>query len=299
MGLENQTINLPIGEVNNPSPTFNMGRIIIGQSLKDAIYSSSYTISEISDHINVSENTIRRWSNGGFKYIRKGNLRSLAELLDKKIVFERETVEFEDAIAIQTETDNLNFESENMTLLAEDIIKDLRADKTDLRERISVLKEENSALLTAIKSLESRMDDLISKTPIPITLSLDHNRMQFIVNTEKLSFVNTTQKYADIYGKNAFDVVNDCKWVDLVCEEDIWRLPIIHANSLDSSENNIKTTWKICSEHSKSKKNLYFETTAVVLDEKGVFKKIDFEPSNAVKWVETNEYYKSFPTLKE
>ena len=262
----------------------------IMSTVSSLISNSTLNDTEIAEKAGVSRQMIFKWRTGKVRSIRKSNLVSLANALDQEITFEDDKIELMEAEIT---------EGEGMMLSAGEIISDLRSDKTDLRERISVLKEENSALLTAIKSLESRIDDLISKTPIPITLSLDHNRMQFIVNTEKLSFVNTTQKYADIYGKNAFDVVNDCKWANLVCEEDMWRLPIIHANSLDSSDNNVKTTWKVCGTHTKSKKDMYFETTAVVLDEKGVFKKIDLEPSTAVKWVETNKYYKSFPTLNE
>lgn len=224
MRLENQTINLPIGEVNNPSPTFNMGRIAIGQSLKDAIYSSSYTISEISEHISVSENTIRRWSNGGFKYIRKGNLRSLADLLDKKIIFENETVEFEDTVAIQTETDNLHFESENMTLLAEDIIKDLRADKNDLRDRISMLNRENEALGSTIKSMNLNIKDLQEKLDacnlnsysMPI---LELDKYQNVVDLRAGTFVNVSPKFADILGYSVFELVGQ-KWEIVIPHED-------------------------------------------------------------------------------
>jgi len=224
MRLENHTINLPIGEVNNPSPTFNMGRIAIGQSLKDAIYSSSYTISEISEHINVSENTIRRWSNGGFKYIRKGNLRLLAEILDKKIVFENETVEFEDTVTIQTETDNINFESENMNLLAEDIIKDLRADKNDLRDRISMLNKENEILNTTIKSMDVNIKDLHDKLDacnqnsltMPI---LELGKYQNVVDLRAGTFVNVSPKFAEKLGYSVFELVGQ-KWEIVIPHED-------------------------------------------------------------------------------
>ena len=270
------------------SPQINKADIM--STVSSLISNSTLNDTEIAEKAGVSRQMIFKWRTGKVRSIRKSNLVSLANALDQEITFE------DDKIALMEAEIT---EGEGMMLSAGEIISDLRSDKTDLRERISVLKEENSALLTTIKGLESRINDLISQNPMPITLSLDHDRMQFIVNTDKLSYINTTQKYADLYGKNAFDVVNDCKWADLVCEEDMWRLPVIHAHSLDSSDNNIKTTWKICKSHSKTKENMYFETTAMVLDEKGIFKKIDVEPSTIIKWKESNEYFKSFPALNE
>lgn len=273
----------------------------LGHSIRNEIIASKLSDMELGERLGMTRNSIYLWRKKETPAIRKSNLVLLSQFFNKELIFDNDIVEFGDIEVEQTLelNDSINLESDNMTLHAEDIIKDLRTDKADLRERISVLKEENSASLATIKALESRINDLISKTPAPITLSLDHNRMQFIVNTEKLSFVNTTQKYADIYGKNAFDIVNDCVWGDLVCPDDMWRVPIIHAHDLDSSPNDRKTTWKICSKHSKSGKKLFVESTALVLDEKGIFKKMDLEPSTAVKWAETNEYYESFPTLKE
>jgi len=270
------------------SPQINKADIMT--TVSSLISNSTLNDTEIAEKAGVSRQMIFKWRTGKVRSIRKSNLVSLANALDQEIIFEDDKIELMEAEIT---------EGEGMILNAGDIISDLRSDKTDLRERVLSLKEENSALLTTIKSLESRMNDLISKTPIPITLSLDHSRMQFIVNTDKQTFVNSTQKYADIFGKNAFDVVNDCVWNDMVCPEDIWRLPVIHAHNLDNSPKDRKTTWKICKTHSKSGKNLFFESTALLLDDKGVFKKIDLSPSTVVKWKESNEYYQSYPILKE
>lgn len=253
MELENQTINLPIGEVNNPSPTFNMGRIAIGQSLKDAIYSSSYTISEISEHIKVSENTIRRWSNGGFKYIRKGNVRLLADLLEKKIVFDNETVEFENIPLIITETDNLNLESDSMGLLAEDIIEDLRADKNDLRDRISMLNKENENLSTLIKSMDLNIKDLQLKldacTNNTVTMPiLELDKYQNVVDLRSGTFVNISPLFAEKLGYSVFELVGQ-KWEVVIPPKDIGKWGVEVAQTLlDNEEKGIKEPCEVATE---------------------------------------------------
>ena len=268
----------------------------LGHSIRNEIIASKLSDMELGERLGMTRNSIYLWRKKETPAIRKSNLVLLSQFFNKELIFDNDVVEFGDIEIEQTLelNDSVNIESENMTLHAEDIIKDLRTDKADLRERISFLKTESVAKDSVIESLQHRIKELTNSIVEPITLSLDHSRMQFIVNTEKLTFVDVTQKHADLYNKNAFDIVNDSKWSDLICEDDLWRLPIIHAHDLDNSAKHIKTTWKICGKHSKSKKNLYFETTAVILDEKGVFKKIDMQPSTIIKWEESNKYFKSF-----
>ena len=118
MKSENHSINLPIGELSNLTNKGNMGKLYIANSVREALLSSTKSLVELSEEINVSENTIRRWANGTFLTIRRNNLNALAIALDKKIVFNNDTVELEDiTIPAEIKADQ-NLQGATMTLNA-------------------------------------------------------------------------------------------------------------------------------------------------------------------------------------
>jgi transcriptional regulator with XRE-family HTH domain len=270
----------------------------VGHSIKQAIIESGYSDIELAEELGLTRTSVYLWRKRDDSVIRKSNLVSLAKLLDKEISYNNDIVEFSD-IEIQDNlelNESINLESDMMTLNAEDIIKDLRSDKQDLRETIISLKEENKALHTTIESMNRNLESLNKRiNQKSINMNLDHNRLQFVVNMQKATYISCTQLYADLYNKDAFDIMNHCSWDDLVHEDDTWRFPIIMVRESDEMRLNPQT-WKV---KGKNGKSAYVETISTPLDDEGIFKKVDAKISTKEKWAKSNEYYKSFPEIKD
>tara|TARA_Y100001938_G_scaffold63590_1_gene88460 strand:+ start:7591 stop:8481 length:891 start_codon:yes stop_codon:yes gene_type:complete len=286
MNMENHSINLPIGSENNLNvKEKTMGRLIIGNSIRETLINSNLSLGEISENIEISENTIRRWTNGAFKTIRKNNLNALAELFDKDIAFENNIVEFRDKGLLQ-ETIELDKETNVMGIATEDLIKQkdrhislLEENLKDAKERVKSLKEEKAELDLLVKALTNKPD-----------INLDNNRMQFVVDMHNQTFVNCTQLYADLYDADAFAVIKEYTWVDVCHKDDLWRLQVIMSIEGESERGNART-WKL--KPKKNGKAHYVETVSIVLDSEGRFKKVDAKLSTKEKWEQDNEYYRS------
>jgi len=229
MKSENHSINLPIGELSNLTNKGNMGKLYIANSVRESLLSSTKSLVELSEEINVSENTIRRWANGTFLTIRRNNLNALAIALNKKIVFNNDTVELEDiTIPTEIETDQ-NLQGDTMILNAEEIIKDLRDDKRDLRDTITNLKEENKALITTMQSMEKTIanfkEELESCTAQMPLLELD--KYQNVVDIKAGVFINVSPLYAKKLGYTVFELVG-ASWEIVTPPEDrpMWQTDI-------------------------------------------------------------------------
>lgn len=270
----------------------------LGQSIRDEIISSELSDIELGEKLGMTRNSIYLWRKKETPSIRKSNLVLLSKFFKKELDFSSKIVEFSD-IEIQDNlelNESINLEGDIMTLNAEDIIKDLRSDKQDLRETITSLKEENKALYTTIESMDKNLESLNKRiNQKSINMNLDHNRLQFVVNMQKATYISCTQLYADLYNKDAFDIMNHCSWDDLVHEDDTWRFPIIMVRESDEMRLNPQT-WKVKGSNGKPK---YVETIATPLDDEGIFKKVDAKISTKEKWTKSNEYYKSFPEIKD
>ena len=229
MKSENHSINLPIGELSNLTNKGNMGKLYIANSVREALLSSTKSLVELSEEINVSENTIRRWANGTFLTIRRNNLNALAIALDKKIVFNNDTVELEDiTIPAEIKADQ-NLQGDTMTLNAEEIIKDLRDDKRDLRDTIINLKEENKALMTTMQSMEKTIatfkEELETSNLVMPLLELD--KYQNVIDIKAGVFINVSPLYAKKLGYTVFELVGS-SWEIVIPPEDrpIWQTEI-------------------------------------------------------------------------
>ena len=228
MKSENHSINLPIGELSNLTNKGNMGKLYIANSVRESLLSSTKSLVELSEEINVSENTIRRWANGTFLTIRRNNLNALAIALNKKIVFNNDTVELEDiTIPTEIETDQ-NLQGGTMTLNAEEIIKDLRDDKRDLRDTITNLKEENKALIATMQSMEKTIanfkEEFESYAQMPL---LELDKYQNVIDIKAGVFINISPLYAKKLGYTVFELVG-ASWEIVTPPEDrpIWQTVI-------------------------------------------------------------------------
>ena len=307
MKSENHTINLPIGELSNLNQRGLVGKLYIGDSVREALLNTTKSLVDLSEEIDISENTIRRWSNGAFKTIRRNNLNALAKALNKTISFDKNTVELVDEVNIVTtnqnliDTDDIGIELKetHLKIQTEDLLNSLQDTLKQKDKHINLLEQivdEKTTTITdqisQIRVLDETIKNLSAKN---INMNLDHNRMQFIVNMEKASYVSVTQHYADLFKKDAFDIVNNCSWEDLVHKDDLWRFAVIIGVETDEMRLNPQT-WKVKGSNGNSK---YVETVTTPLDDKGVFKKVDAKIATQEMWETSNKYYKSFPSIRE
>jgi len=256
------------------------------------ISSSSFNDAEIADKVGVSRQMIFKWRTKKVSSIRKSNLVSLAEALDHKIEFKDNEIEL-DKIALKLDEGEME-----MSIMAQDLIKQkdryISLLEKTVEEKDIRLEACNEALHSLDKTIKSQADTISNLSGSPIDMNLDYSRMQFIANTVKKNFHSCTQKYADIHGLLQSDIVNDKDWGLIVSPKDYWRLPIIEAYGLDKDKHAAKrdNTWLV--EPVNGHKARYFKTNAVILDDKGIFKRIDVENSTKKAWEESNEHYKSF-----
>lgn len=263
-----------------------MSKLVIGKSIRDAIQRAPMSDNDLGDLIGVAENTVRRWKLGSVKHIRKLNLNALAEVLKKEITYNDSTVELEERITtsdvVSINENNINIGSDNVDINA----KDLLGQKDDyielLKENITSLKSD----VVYLRNKTDQLDRLVTRMESR-KIDLDHSRMQFVVDMEKQTFVNCTQPYADIYGRDAFDMIRNISWLDVIDEVDVWRFPIIQAieTSEQTEENN--GTWKV-----QGKKVKYVETITLPLDEEGRFKRVEAKISTKAEWEISNNFYR-------
>jgi transcriptional regulator with XRE-family HTH domain len=261
------------------SPIISKNEIM--QSISTIINESIYNDSEIADMIGVSRQMIFKWRKGKVSSIRKSNLVSLASALEYKL-------EFKDDEKIQLDKLEIDLEEGEieMSLLAQDLIKQ-KDRHIDLLEKTLAqaeirIKEQSETILdldATIKSFAARPD-----------INLDNTRMQFIVDMHTQTFVNCTQLYSDLYGADAFDVIKNYTWSDVVHKDDFWRFDHFPYEDEDKSEN--PSTWKLKGSNGKV---VYIETVSIKLDEEGRYKKVDAKLSTAEKHKACDDYYKSIP----
>tara|TARA_Y100001973_G_scaffold79574_1_gene116975 strand:- start:109 stop:909 length:801 start_codon:yes stop_codon:yes gene_type:complete len=248
--------------------------------VSDMIHGSSLIDSEIADLIGVSRQMVFKWRTGKVSSIRKSNLVSLANALNYKIEFDKNSIEL-DKIELE-----IGEETKDMSLLAQDLIKqkDKHIDLLEKTlEKAELRIEEQSK---AIQKLDETVKQLIDKPDI----NLDNTRMQFIVDMHTQTFVNCTQLYSDLYGVDAFDVIKNYTWTDVVHEDDYWRFEHFPYEDEKNKEN--PSTWKLKGSNGKV---VYIETVSIILDNEGRYKKVDAKLSTEEKHRKCDEYYKSVP----
>ena len=257
------------------SPQINKSDVI--SVMSELIESSNLNDNEIADRAGVSRQMIFKWRKGKVGSIRKSNLVSLAEALNYSIEFDRDLISL-DKLEIEIGEGN------NMSILAQDLIK--QKDKhIDLLEktlekaelRIEEQVEDITRLNTTLKQLVDKPD-----------INLDNTRMQFVVDMNTQTFVNCTQLYADQYGADAFDVIKNYSWNDVVHKDDFWRFA--HFPYEDKSKKEQATTWKLNGSNGKA---VYIETVSIILDHENRYRKVDAKVSTKEKHEACDIYYKS------
>ena len=278
------------------SPQIDKSNIM--STISSLIHNSRLSESDLADKVGVSRQMIFKWRTQKVSSIRKSNLVSLAEALDHTIEFNGNEIELD---KMEIELDEGGME---MSLMAQDLIKQkdryiALLEKT-VEEKDVRLEACNEALHSLDNTIKSQAETIQNLSVNPIDMNLDYSRMQFIVNTEKKNFHSCTQKYADIYELTQSDIVNDKDWGLIVSKEDFWRLPIIEAYGLDSDDygkNRRQNTWLV--DAMNGNKARYLKTNAVILDDKGIFKRIDCVKSTKEEWEASNDFYRSFEKHKD
>ena len=261
------------------SPSINKADVM--PVISDLIKNSSLNDIEIADRAGVSRQMVFKWRKGKVGSIRKSNLVSLADALNYKIEFD------DDLISLDKLTLELEEGTEDMSILAQDLIKqkDRHIDlleKTLARAELTI-DEQSTAILKLDESIK-----LLADKP---DINLDNTRMQFIVDMHTQSFVNCTQLYSDLYDVDAFEVIKNYTWSDVVHTDDLWRFD--HFPYEDSIEREKRAkTWKLKGSNGEA---IYIETVAISLDKEGRYKKVDAKLSTKEKHAVCDKYYKSIP----
>ena len=257
------------------SPPINKADVM--PVISDLIKNSSLNDIEIADRAGVSRQMVFKWRKGKVGSIRKSNLVSLADALNYKIEFD------DDLISLDKLTLELEEGTEDMSILAQDLIKqkDRHIDlleKTLARAELTI-DEQSTAILKLDESIK-----LLADKP---DINLDNTRMQFIVDMHTQSFVNCTQLYSDLYDVDAFEVIKNYTWSDVVHTDDLWRFD--HFPYEDSIEREKRAkTWS-------NGKVIYIESVSISLDKEGRYKKVDAKLSTKEKHAVCDKYYKSIP----
>jgi transcriptional regulator with XRE-family HTH domain len=268
------TFNIDKGE--GMSPQINKSDIM--PLISELIENSNLNDTEIAERAGVSRQMIFKWRKGNVGSIRKANLVSLADALNYKIEFDNDLI-FLDKLIIE-----LDEGGEDMSILAQDLIKQkdkhiLLLEKT--LERAELTIDEQSA---AIVKLDETVKQLIDKPDI----NLDNTRMQCVVDMQTQTFVNCTQLYSDLYNADAFDVIKNYSWSDVVHEDDYWRFA--HFPYEDQSKKERPTTWKLKGSNGKV---IYIETVSIILDDEKRYRKVDAKVSTKEKHESCDDYYKA------
>ncbi len=262
----------------------------IGKSIIDLLKSSKITDTKIAQDLSVSRLSIYKWKTGKAKHIRSNHLHSLAELLDQEVIDIDGTAELKPLSIESFEIKPLAKESQMGNLETSQLIQSLVENNKDLLNDKKKLREENQYLIKKIDLLDKTISDLSKNT---VDMNLDHNRMQFIANMEKQTFVSVTQKYADLYFTDAFNIIKNYKWTDVVHKDDFWRFEVTPLMS--DSEMEIPTVWKV----NNKEEDFYIESRVLPLDKEGGLKKVDADISTIEKWEESNRFYKNIKSQKE
>jgi transcriptional regulator with XRE-family HTH domain len=246
---------------------------------------SSKTDSEIGIETGVSREMVYKWRTKKVKSIRTSNLRKLAEVLDYKLEIDLDGSMSLEPLTIEDEMMSGKNNAEVLVKTIDNLWLQLETKDNSIRRLEQIIKEREEI----IKDLDKTINNL-SK---PLNLNLDINRMQFIVNMEDQNYVNCTQLYADLFALDAFDIIKNKTWADLVHDDDLWRFGIILQETPKQQE--MARTWKVRG----NGEYLYVETSTLPLDDKGILKKVDVKISNKDKWRKDNEYYKSYPSATD
>lgn len=189
---------------------------IIGESIKDAILNSSFSDLEIANHLGVTRNSVYIWRTKPNAKIRKSNLISLSDMLNKSIVYDDNIVQFSNKVEVEkdiifNDTGSITLGDVEMELNAGDlisqlqgIIKDLQADKKDLRERMITLNQDKVYLSEKIDELDKTILRLSDKQDMPL---LDMNEMQTLANGKEQIWMDVTPKFAKALGYDRFELV--------------------------------------------------------------------------------------------
>ena len=225
----------------------------VGKSVIQKIIASGMSDIYIGEKVGVSRTSVYTWRTKKDPKIRLQNLKPLAELLNAEIDFSGDKIQFKDKIDVIDNlelNESINLESDMMTLNAEDIIKDLRSDKQDLRERIEFLKEENKALNATVESMSRNLETLnerISQNQITMpTLELD--KFQNVVDLRAGTFVNISPLFAEKLGYSVFELVGQ-KWEVVIPPNDRAKWGVAVAQELlENEEKGIEEPCEVATE---------------------------------------------------
>lgn len=256
------------------SPQINKSNVI--SVISELIESSNLNDNEIADRAGVSRQMIFKWRKGKVGSIRKSNLVSLADALNYSIEFDKDLISLD---KLELEIDKGN----NMSILAQDLIKQKDKHINLLEKTLERAELRIEEQVEAITRLDETVKQLVDKPDI----NLDNTRMQCVVDMQTQTFVNCTQLYSDLYGADAFDVIKNYNWMDVVHEDDYWRFE--HFPYEDESKKEQAITWKLKGSNGKP---VYIETVSIILDDEKRYRKVDAKVSTEQKHEACDAYYK-------
>jgi len=207
MKTKQETLNLPTATTVNFMTRGSMGKLYIGNTVREAILSSTQSLVDLSEEINISENTIRRWGNGAFKTIRRSNLNSLAKALNKSIKFDDNVVELLDVV----ELDDTITTNKNESGPVEFSTKDFISQKDDhiklLNKNLDFCEKEISHLIKDRDHWKEKFCECDSREHEPL---LDLTKMQTLINAKDGVWLDLTPKFAKSIGYGRFDLIGQC-----------------------------------------------------------------------------------------
>tara|TARA_R100001443_G_scaffold29396_1_gene42563 strand:+ start:9116 stop:9976 length:861 start_codon:yes stop_codon:yes gene_type:complete len=261
--------------------------------LSKLLSESVYSDAEIGEMVNITRGMVYRWRTGKVKKVRNSNLFAVAKALGYSIDWDSS-----DSIFIKGDLD-APIPIEDKDLEDEPFMNE---SNNTTRNLIDTLTSTNKLLLEqiknkdqALKSKDIKIKDLESMMVSKPNMNLDNSRMQFIVNMETQEYVSCTQLYADLFDKNAFDIIKNAQWSHLVHPDDVWRFPIIATQTPLEQEK--RNTWKLQASKlnpDKDDKESYVETITLPLDKEGILKKVDAKLSTEEAWEKSNKWYRAF-----
>ena len=251
------------------------------------------TDSEVAEKCGVTRGMVYRWRTGQVRSIRRNNFMSVCTSLGYKVVSDGDRVDLiKSEISELKQPFTLKGENEMAVATYDEVIKNQALTIQKQWDRIETVEEEYKAEIKELKSYIRTLETDLANKP---NMNLDNTRMQFIVNMETQEYVSCTQLYADLFDKNAFDIIKNAQWSHLVHPDDVWRFPIIATQTTPQQEK--RNTWKLQASKlnpDKDDKESYVETITLPLDKEGVLKKVDAKQSTKEEWEKSNQWYKTF-----
>jgi transcriptional regulator with XRE-family HTH domain len=268
----------------------------IGRSIINSLKESTVTDTEIAKKVSVSRLSVYKWKTGKAESIRQNHLKSLAELLDKKVVVFKGTAELEPLSSESYQIKTISKESTMGSIETTQLINSLVESNKDLLNDKSRLRKENQYLVDKIDQLGITIENLSKRpqnTSSQFTIQEDYETYQVIVTASDNKIINCTKLYAQLYGKSV-DEIKETPVHELIHEDDMWRLQVSQANVDTESENSEKpSTWKIpC-----GKEDFYMASTFINLEKEGLYK-INTKMSDKKSYLETDKYYKKLAESK-